>query len=315
MHEEKERFSENTPREGLRHALKLRGVLLLAFTAGLAGLLWPSFMGLYELTRSSLFSHIPLIPLASAYLAFIAIKDGKRAPVQWSPGASLPFFLGGVIVCGLGMSLADGMIRQDHLALMTFGALLLWVGGVTLIWGWQVVRMLAFPLAFLIFTVPLPTPLQNGLVTFLQKGSTEAAHVMFWASGVPYLRDGITFALPGLAVEVAPQCSGIRSGLVLLIMSILAGHFFFRTWPRKVMLVAASLAVSIVKNGARIVTISLLSVYVDPGFLSGPLHTAGGMPFFVLALVMMIPMVWILRRGEKKRFTAEPPGTATGGLS
>jgi exosortase/archaeosortase family protein len=56
--------------------------------------------------------------------------------------------------------------------------------------------------------------------------------------------------------------------------------------------------VTIVKNGIRIVTLSLLAIYVDPGFLYGRLHRSGGFVFFLMGALLLLPLLWALRRGE-----------------
>jgi exosortase/archaeosortase family protein len=56
--------------------------------------------------------------------------------------------------------------------------------------------------------------------------------------------------------------------------------------------------VMIVKNGIRIVTLTMLATYVDPGFLYGNLHREGGVVFFMIGLLLMVPVFWILQAGE-----------------
>jgi hypothetical protein len=47
---------------------------------------------------------------------------------------------------------------------------------------------------------------------------------------------------------------------------------------------------------------SLFAVYVDKRILTeSALHTDGGIVFFVLALLLMAPILFVLRRGEHKR--------------
>jgi exosortase/archaeosortase family protein len=64
--------------------------------------------------------------------------------------------------------------------------------------------------------------------------------------------------------------------------------------------VVVGLFVMILKNGVRIVTLTLLASYVDPGFLYGRLHREGGVVFFLLGLLLLFPVLWLLQRGERK---------------
>jgi exosortase/archaeosortase family protein len=61
----------------------------------------------------------------------------------------------------------------------------------------------------------------------------------------------------------------------------------------------------IIKNGIRIVTLTLLASYVDPAFLYGNLHREGGVVFFMIGLLLMVPFFWLLQRGEPQ--THESP--------
>ena len=130
-------------------------------------------------------------------------------------------------------------------------------------------------------------------------GSAEVSYAVFELLGGPVYRTGFIFALPGLTIEVAKECSGIRSSLALLITSLLAGHLFLRSAWTKAVLTLATLPLLIVKNGIRIVTLSLLSIYVDPSFLTGSLHRDGGIVFFFLALVLLTPVLWLLQTSER----------------
>jgi len=115
------------------------------------------------------------------------------------------------------------------------------------------------------------------------------------------LREGIVFHLPNISISVAPQCSGIRSSLALVITSVLAGHMFLKKGWNKTLLVLAVIPITMLKNGIRIVTLSLFAVYVDKRVLTdSALHTDGGIVFFILALFLMAPILFVLRRSEKR---------------
>ena len=113
------------------------------------------------------------------------------------------------------------------------------------------------------------------------------------------------FRLAGFNIEVAKECSGIRSSVALLIIALVVGHLLLRTFWRQVVLVMVGLLIMVVKNGVRIATLTILGQYVDPGFLYGRLHHDGGMVFFFLGLILLLPVLWFLKRGEKPVATLE----------
>jgi exosortase len=143
--------------------------------------------------------------------------------------------------------------------------------------------------------------LLNLIVASLQHASAEVADIIFRMTGASYFRSGLVFEFQNVAVQVAEQCSGIRSSLSLFILSIVTGHLFLRTVPRQFVLALAVFPISVVKNALRIITITILANQVDLRFLTNHwIHSSGGIPFFAVALALFIPLVWILRKGEAR---------------
>ena len=128
--------------------------------------------------------------------------------------------------------------------------------------------------------------------------------LFFRMAGVPYLRQGFVFELPGVAIRVAEECSGIRSSLALLITTVLASHFFLRTNWKRMLLCVVVVPIVIFKNGLRIATLSILAIYVNPGFLYGRLHHQGGFVFFIIALLPMALVLRLLQKGENPSVVA-----------
>jgi exosortase len=158
----------------------------------------------------------------------------------------------------------------------------------------------AFPVAFLIFMVPLPDAAVDWLERASVIASAEATAVYFRLTGTPVLRDGTVFALPGIVLQVAQECSGIRSSWVLFITSLVASHVFLKTRWRKFVLVAFVIPLGILRNGFRILVIGLLCVHVGPGMIDSPIHHRGGPLFFVLSLFPLFLLLWWLRRQEQR---------------
>ena len=250
--------------------------------------------------NSSYYTHVVLIPLVCAYLVFTRRKE-IFGQIDYA-------FATGGAVAGLGLlllvaatAMASGWSKNDYYALLACSTMLVVIGAFIALFGLRAFGAARFPLLFLVFMVPLPTALEEWIIRVLQLGSTEFVAFLFQFTGMPVLREGVVFHLPGLSIEVAPQCSGIRSSLALVITCVLAGHMFLKTTWKKALLVLAVLPITMLKNGIRIVTLSVLAVYVDRGFLESSLHRDGGIVFFVLALLLMAPILFVLRRSEHKK--------------
>jgi len=167
-------------------------------------------------------------------------------------------------------------------------------------YGIHAFRTAAFPLIFLVFIIPIPSLVLEKIILLLQRGSTEVAYGLFKLTGTPMVRDGSIFYLPGISIEVAEQCSGIRSSIALFITGVLAGQLFLKTGWRKIILLLSVFPLAIIKNGIRIVTLSLFALYVDESILNSPLHRKGGVLFFIVILIPFTTILWLLRKSEKR---------------
>ena len=255
-------------------------------------------------TNSEYYSHIVLIPFVTAFLIFNKRKEIDVFGAQtFRPGIVLAAF--GLVLYLFGM-LITGLNQNDQTSAMIFSAVLFLLGSFTFTYGLDLFKKLCFPLLFLFFMVPFPTFLMDSFIRLLQVGSTEFVNVLMMATGVPFLRDGFVFHLSGMSIEVAKECSGIRSSLALLITALLAGHLFLKTGWKKVLLAVLIIPITMFKNGIRIVSLTLLGTYVDSRILTNStLHTDGGILFFVLALMLMAPILYVLRKGEKEKVMRE----------
>jgi exosortase len=238
-------------------------------------------------------SHVVLVPLVSAALVF---HDRRavftRVATATAPGLAL--IVAGLVLAGLAKAGAVSSPLSAAVAAMV----VFWAGGWVLLFGGEAFRAARFPLFFLLFTIPPPALLLDGMTNVLKLGSTEAVAWLFTLTGTTVHRDGFVFALPTLTIEVADACSGIRSTIALTLTSLLAGHLSLgRTWT-KLLLLAAVVPVTILKNAIRIVTLSLLATHVNPSFLTGRLHNDGGVAFFLMALALLAPVLTLLRRLE-----------------
>jgi len=251
--------------------------------------------------HSSLDSYILLVPFVSAYLLYLQRDQlPKKYVVDLVPGIVL-------LACGLGILLftcwlnfiGRAPVENDRLALLTLSFLCCLAAGGFFFFGRDWMRAAAFPLAYLIFMVPMPDAMVNTLETASKYASAEVANVLFHLTGTPFLRAGLVFQLPNITIEVAQECSGIRSSWVLLMTSILAANLFLKSSWRRLVLIALVIPLGILRNGFRILVIGLLCVNAGPQMIHSPIHTRGGPVFFVLSLVPFLLLLWWLRKGER----------------
>ena len=249
---------------------------------------------------SQLYSYILLIPFVSAYLLYLR-RDQLPKDYLVDLRLGIPS-----LACGLGILLftywldfsGRGPANNDRLVLLTLSFLCWLAAGGFLFFGRPWMRAAAFPMAYLIFMVPMPDAMANALETASKDASAEVANILFHLSGIPFVRAGAIFQLPNITIEVAQECSGIRSSWVLLMTSILAANLFLKTRWRRFALVVFVIPLAILRNGFRILVIALLCVNVGPQMIHSLIHRRGGPVFFVLSLIPFLLLLWWLHKGE-----------------
>ena len=249
--------------------------------------------------HSQVHSYILLIPLVTAYLIYIRWKHLSRE-LSSSWGYALLS-----AAAGTGALLASQYFidlgQNDYVTLIALSFFCFVIAGIFLFLGNKWARSAMFPLFFLAFMIPLPEAAVDLLENASKKASAEVANWLFLISGTPFLRNGTLFQLPGITITVAKECSGIRSSLVLVITSLLAANMFLHTTWRRALLVCAVIPLGLLRNGFRVLVISLLCVHIGPDMINSVIHRRGGPVFFALSLVPLFAMLWLFRRQELKR--------------
>ena len=244
-------------------------------------------------------SHLILIPFLAAALIFIERRAIFR-DVSSNVGLGTMLVL---LAPGVGLvasaRLAENSLTPDlQLSVYIIALLLFWVAGFAFSFGWAAVKAARFGLLFLFLMVPPPNFLLHRVIYLLQAGSAFIAGALFDLFGVPALREGFVFHLAQVNIEVAKECSGIRSSMALLILALPVVHFGMRPLWKKVVFLVCAMLMMILKNGIRIAALTWLAIKVDPGFLFGRLHHEGGIVFFLLGMLLLLPIYYVLQVGE-----------------
>ncbi len=252
-------------------------------------------------------SHILLIAPVSVFLVYL--KRQNIFSVQFDPNRKKMIIAGsGFFLLGL-MFLLGGkfqLLSAEKLSLEILSLVTLWISAFVFCYGRESFIKARFPLLFLLLLVPIPEFVVDRAIFALQAGSSDVAYGLLQILNVPVLKEGFILQLPMVNLEVAKECSGIRSSIALLVTVLLAAEFLLRSPWRKVLLVVAIIPILVIKNAVRIVTIYLLAAYLNPAFLHGWLHTSGGVVFYLLGLISLIPVTVLLRRWEGRDFTLSP---------
>ena len=261
---------------------------------------WRALASSFSLAlRDDQYTHILLILPLSAALIFV---DWKSPEPSTQPSVGIGSGL--LVVAALliaGTRLGAAHLQPDEqLSLNMLALVLWWIGAFLFCFGPRAFRRALFPLFFLFWIVPFPQFLLDPVVRWLQAGSVTSAHLLLSAFGVPVAEEGTLLTIPGLTIEVAKECSSIRSSLMLVVTTMVIAQTLLRTAWRKAIVIAVAIPLSVAKNGLRIFVLAMLATRVDRSYLTGRLHHEGGVIYFLVALAIIFLLTWIARRSEEK---------------
>lgn len=227
-----------------------------------------------------------VVPLA-VYFGWQRQAELRATPVR-------PSSLGVVVVmASLGLFVAGVASAELFLARVSLVGLLAGIGLFLL--GPVHIRLLAFPLLFLLLMIPLPALVFNEIAFPLQLLASGAGEVALRAAGVPVLRDGNILELAAVRLEVADACSGIRSLMSLLTCAVVLGRVTGCSTARMWLLALSTVPIAVVTNAARVSGTGLAAHRWGTAAAEGVLHTASGGVVFVAAMLALVALERITR--------------------
>lgn len=253
-------------------------VLMLSLLL-IGGLYWSTFGSILNLwMNNDTFAHGLLIPPIIAYL--IWLKRDAIAPhvPQVTPVALL--FISGLAILWLLAYAGDIAVIQQ------FSAVALLPAMVWLILGSRIVSLIAFPLAYFIFAVPIG----EFLIPVLQDFTAGFVVYALQATGIPVLWEGLFFYLPSGSFEVAKACSGVRYLIASLALGTLYAYLMYTSYWRRFLFILIAAIVPIVANGIRAYGIVMIAHLSDYTLAVGLDHILYGWVFFGLVMFLMF---WI----------------------
>jgi exosortase len=233
-----------------------------------------------------------IIPLA---LYFAWERRARLAEPPLRPSAA------GLGLVAVGLAVFTAGVLGVELFLTRISMLVVIAGAIVFTLGWAQLRILAFPLAFLLLMIPIPAIVFNQIAFPLQLLASRVGEAALTLAGVPVLREGNVITLANTSLEVAEACSGIRSLVSLLTLAVVYGYFTDRrVWLRAVLALAA-IPIAIAANGVRVAGTGLAAHVFGPSAAAGFFHTFSGWLVFVLALILLVVVHRLIDRLSKLR--------------
>ena len=299
------------PKRTLKDELKSIGwqglLLVVVIVALYASILYRLVWQWYS---SADYSHGFLVPLLSGYLIWRrrdALAKVPRRPSAWGMV---------IVLLSLGVLFLGSLGAELFLSRVSLIGLI--CGLVIYFGGWTLLRAMAFPIAFLLFAVPLPAIIYNEIVFPLQFiASAFATRTLEVLNIFPIMREGNVLIMPGMRLEVVEACSGIRSLMSLLALAAGYGYLAERSIPVRWFLVIAMVPLAIISNGTRVMITALMTHYIGPAAAEGFMHEFSGWVIFVVATVLFLALhsltVYVRKKfGWMPEETPKQPATGVG---
>jgi len=197
------------------------------------------------------FSHGFLIPIVSLYFVYERWKGLSTLSPSGEWGGL------GLIIFEI-MLLLLGNLATEYFT-MRFSILVVLGGIILFILGKEFFKTLLFPIVFLIFMIPIPSILMDRITFPMQLFASKVAAKSLYLIGIPALREGNVILLANTSLEVAEACSGIRSLISLLALSVVFAYFSQKTTLKRVLLILSTFPISIIANAARVTGTGILA--------------------------------------------------------
>jgi exosortase len=268
------------------------------------------------------YSHGLLIPFIIGYIVWIQrehfTRDGAR------PGTVLG---GGMVLFALVMLFAG--TAGAELFLQRISLVVMLAGLVIFFWGHRLLRVMLVPFGLLLLAIPIPAIIFNKVAFPLQIFASRFAVWSMSMWGIPVLRQGNVIellprgALQTRKLEVVEACSGIRSLMTLLTLSVVFAYFTYPTptdgddndkgsfawlksfgWWRSVIIVLSAVPIAILTNALRVSGTGVLSHYYGTEVADGFFHSFSGWVIYIVAFLMLFAVAWITDRFRPARYKA-----------
>ncbi len=232
------------------------------------------------------YSHGFIVAPLAAYMAWQRRGDLRSVSDAAPSRAGLPLLIVALVLLAAGTLAAELFVARVSLV-VALAAIVLFLG------GWKRLRILAFPIGFLLLMIPIPAIVFNQLTFPLQLIASRLGETALWAMNVPVHRQGNILMVPNAALEVADACSGIRSLVSLVTLSLIYGHFTGRGPAVKAIMAIAAVPIAVLTNSVRVGALGAVAYAHGAAAVEGVFHDVSGWVVFAMAFGLLL---WLYGR-------------------
>lgn len=265
------------------------GMVILGLVAVL---FYPTFVWLvYNWMNNSYYSHGFLVPLISGFFLW-------RSREAFGNDQREPSGLGLIV---LGISLVIYLVAQVWQAYhFSAFALILLLAGLTLYFlGEKATRLIAFPLGFLLFMIPLP--FTNRLSPAMESFTTRVSTAWVRLLGIPATNLGSQIQLPSSSFTVGAACSGLNSVVALATLVVIFIYILEGSRLAKMILLVVAIPIAIAANIFRVSSILVIAHFFGAEAGMTYFHDYSSPVLFLLAFALLIVASRLLGCSEIRR--------------
>jgi exosortase D (VPLPA-CTERM-specific) len=238
---------------------------------------------------NNMYSYGFLIPFISLYLVWIRRERLLNIPPVPSTLKGSILFSAGLLMFVVGQ--VGGILSVQELSLIVT-----LLGSVLLILGASAFKVLWFPVAYLIFMIPIWEIVTDPLHLPFQLFSATIGVKLLQSVGIPVYQQGIYMELPNITLEVARACSGVNYLIAVIAIGIPQAYLFLKGWTKRVLLVGFAVTIAVLSNGLRVALIGFLSYHGLGGDIHGPYHVLQGLFVSMVGYAALFGGLWVLTR-------------------
>ncbi len=175
------------------------------------------------------------------------------------------------------------------------------ISGLIYFAGFRVLKEMAIPIVLIFLLIPIPNQLLSMVTASLQLKISYASEMVMQFFSVPVFREGNVLHIPDRTFQVVEACSGIRSLITIMTLSLILGYFTLKKSRSTLLLFIFSIPVAILLNIVRVVFLVLAYYYFQVDLTSGLTHTIFGLVLFLTGLALLYLFQRILEFWETKK--------------
>lgn len=255
----------------------------LIVLVGGAAMFGPTFWGLFHgLWATDSQGHGPIVLAISLWLLWRKVPEVATLPIQPSRAWGWGVFALAMVLYALG--------RSQDILLFEVGTLIVVICAVVLLLkGSAAVRVLWFPLFFMVFMIPLPSVIVDAMTQPMKMAVSYAAEALLYAGGYPASRSGVILHIGQYQLLVADACAGLHTLFTLEALGLLYLNLIrHESVARNAVLAVLIVPISFTANVIRVIVLTLVTYYLGDEAGQGFLHGFAGMVLFMAALMLII---------------------------